>query len=207
MTSLRRRLVNVRTALKRPLKEHGQFHQQKDHQRLSNMCISTLEAIEHDIGVVDQHMQTIVGKDERLHQLMELVTSVPSIGTLTGLQIIICTNEFKSIRDPKKFACYAGVAPFINESGKYKGKAKLSNIANKRMKALLHLSALCAIRNIPEIKAYFERRTKIDNKPRMSVVNAIRYKIILRIFACVNQNRMYEKVYDRNSRNVQDAVN
>jgi len=29
----------------------------------------------------------------------------------------------------------------------------------------------------------------------MSVINAIRNKLVLRIFACVNQNRPYEKNY------------
>ena len=197
VASLRRRLVNVRTALKRPIKEQGLFFKQKDHQRLTQLCAPTLDAIKQDIEAIDRQMRTQVEKDERLQHLMALITSVPSVGLLTGLQILICTNEFKSIRNPKKFACYAGVAPFINESGKYKGKAKLSNIANKRMKALLHLSAMCAIRNIPDIKAYFERRTQTDGKPRMSVVNAIRYKLILRIFACVNQDRPYEKTYQR----------
>jgi len=31
----------------------------------------------------------------------------------------------------------------------------------------------------------------------MSVINAVRNKLILRIFACVNQNRPYEKYYQK----------
>lgn len=200
ISALRSRLVNVQTALKIPLKEQGEFFKQKDYQRLSNLCDNTMEAISHDIGAIDSTMQATIAKDERLSHLMHLVTSVPGIGPLTGLQIVICTNEFKDINNPKKFACYAGVAPFVVESGKHKGKARVSIIANKRMKSLLHLSALVCIRHVPEIKAYFERRTKVDGKHKMSVVNAIRYKIILRAFACVNQDRCYEKTYQRRLR-------
>jgi len=197
MAALRNRLVNVQTALYRPIKEQSQFFKQRDHQRLSNLCTTTVEAIRHDIEAIDSIMQTTIAKDEHLSHLIHLVTSVPGIGPLTGLQIVICTNEFKDIRDPKKFACYAGIAPFVMESGKYKGKARVSNFANKRMKSLLHLCALVAIRCVPEIKAYFERRTKVDGKNKMSVINAVRYKIILRVFACVNQDRCYEKTYQR----------
>ena len=200
VTSLRRRLVGLQTAIKKPIKEQRQFFKQSDHRRLSSLCNTTVEAVKHDIEVIDATIHTAIEKDEHLSHLMHIITSIPGIGPLTGLQILICTNEFKDIHDPKKFACYAGVAPFINESGKYRGKAKVSHIANKRMKALLHLSAMCSIRYIPEIKAYFERRTKVDGKPKMSVVNAIRYKIILRVFACVSQDRCYESVYDRNVR-------
>ena len=31
----------------------------------------------------------------------------------------------------------------------------------------------------------------------MSVINAVRNKLILRIFACVNQNKIYENNYNK----------
>ncbi|HEX9827742.1 MAG TPA: IS110 family transposase, partial [Flavobacteriaceae bacterium] len=34
-----------------------------------------------------------------------------------------------------------------------------------------------------------------EGKNKMSVINAIRNKLVLRIFACVNNNRPYQKKY------------
>lgn len=40
----------------------------------------------------------------------------------------------------------------------------------------------------------------------MAVVNAVRNKLILRVFACVNQNRLLEKNYVRPGSNFNNAV-
>lgn len=116
------------------------------------------------------------------------------IGTITATQLLIATNEFKDINDRKKFACYAGVAPFTKESGLFKGKASVSHFANKKIKTLLHLSALVAIVHNKELKTFYKRKVE-EGKNKMSVLNAVRNKLVLRIFACVNQNRKYDRIY------------
>ena len=62
------------------------------------------------------------------------------ISQTTAAEMVLTTNEFKAITDPKQYACYAGVVPFEHSSGQYKGKAKVSQIANKQVKSLLHLA-------------------------------------------------------------------
>jgi hypothetical protein len=62
------------------------------------------------------------------------------------------------------------------------------------MKRLLHLAALSAIKVKGEFKQYYERK-KAEGKHAMSILNAIRNKLVLRIFACVKNKRYYEKDY------------
>ena len=57
------------------------------------------------------------------------------------------------------------------------------------------MSALAAIRMDGEMRDYFNRKVA-EGKNKMSVLNAIRNKIVLRIFSCVKQNKIYEKYYD-----------
>ena len=68
-------------------------------------------------------------------------------------------------------------------------------MANKNMKRLLHMAALSSIRIQGDLKDYYTRKVA-EGKNKMSVINAIRNKLILRIFACVKENRKYEKIYD-----------
>jgi transposase len=68
-------------------------------------------------------------------------------------------------------------------------------MANKKVKTLLHLAAMVAIQHNQELKAYYERKVNQEKKNKMTVINAVRNKLILRIFACVKQNRKYEKNY------------
>ena len=111
------------------------------------------------------------------------------------MNVIIATGEFTRITDTKKFACYAGVAPFEHTSGSsIRGKTRVSKMANMAMKKLLHLAAISAIQYCEEIKTYYERKV-LAGKNRMSVINAVRNKLITRIFMCVKQERIYQKNY------------
>ena len=57
------------------------------------------------------------------------------------------------------------------------------------------MSAITAIQHNNDLKKFYERKVKEEKKNKMSVINAVRNKLILRIFACVNQNRKYNKIY------------
>ena len=108
-------------------------------------------------------------------------------------------QRFKGITDPKEFACYAGVVPFEQSSGRKRagpsgGKPQVSRIANKKVKALLHLAALSASLHSEEFRTYFERKVA-EGKNKMLVLNTIRNKIVLRIFACVRRGQKYETIY------------
>ena len=195
--SLRERLSTVRSTLNMPLKEQTAFVKESISLKSKSACEKSLTAIQTDLLGIEQEIDLLIANDERLSYLFKIITSVKCIGRITAIQVILSTNEFLDISNPKKFAYYSGVAPFAKESGIKSGKAKVSHIANKKVKALLHICALSAIQTDKELKSYFQRKTKVDGKPALLVVNAIRNKLILRIFACVNQNRMFETDYIR----------
>ena len=124
--------------------------------------------------------------------MYQLITSVNGIGFVTASYILVTTNEFINISDPKKYACYSGVVPFEHTSGtSIRGKNRVSQMANKKIKTLLHMAALTAIKMKGEIQDYYLRKVK-EGKNKMSILNAIRNKLVLRIFACITQNRVYE---------------
>lgn len=197
LTAIRTRLVSLGLILTMPQQEQSSFVKKGILKEGLRLCGRSREALKADLLDVEQAIAGLIAGDERLAHLMKLITSVKGVGPVTATHIIICTNEFRDIRDPKKFACYAGVAPFVQESGMNRSRPRVSKVANKKMKSLLHTCAIQAIRLIPELKAYFLRKTLVEGKHKMSVYNALRYKMILRIFACVNQNRCYEKEYQR----------
>lgn len=197
LSSTRSRLIQAKKILTTPIKENRGFIDKKITSANEKLCNKTLVAIQADLLRTEEAIDSLISQDPELRRLFTLITSVNGIGKITATQIILTTNEFKDITEAKKFACYAGVAPFLKESGMHKGRAKVSHMANKKLKTLLHLAALVAIQHNTELKAYYQRKTTHEKKNKMSVINAIRNKLILRIFACVNQNRMYEKNYER----------
>ncbi len=197
LSATRSRLIEVQKVLNVPIKESKEFIPAAVTKENSMVCQSTLKAIKADLVKVDKAIQKIIALDSELSRLFNLITSVGGIGKATATQIIITTNEFKNINKPEKFACYAGVVPFTKESGLFKSRPRVSHLANKKMKTLLHLAALSAIRYNDDMRAYYERKVIQETKNKMSTLNAVRNKLIHRIFACVNNNRPYEKNYQR----------
>jgi transposase len=156
-------------------------------------CTSSLNALKKDLDKVEQQMDALIAADEELNCLFNLVTSVEGVGKVTATQILLTTNECKACFTVKKYACYAGVAPFPYRSGSsIRGRNRVSPLANKSVKTLLRLAALAAIKAKGELREYFLRKTA-EGKNKMVVVNAVRNKFIARIFAVVTHNRRYEK--------------
>ena len=67
-------------------------------------------------------------------------------------------------------------------------------MANKELKHLLHMCALTAIKNHDEFKAYYSRK-KQEGKHALSILNAIKNKLVLRAFAVVKNDRPYVDLY------------
>ena len=75
-----------------------------------------------------------------------------------------------------------------------RSKPGVSPLANKDLKKILHLCAMAALRCDAEIRSYYIRRVG-EGKNKMSVINAIRNKLIHRVFALVRDNRCYVENY------------
>lgn len=198
LTTLRERLVSGLEQLRRPIEESKAFMKKEDWELLRKNCQSSLKAIEADIEKVEKQIHEIISQDDYLKKLFDQVTSVSGVGKITAHSVIISTNEFKDINDPRKFACHAGIAPFKHNSGSsIRGRTRVSHRANKKLKKLLHLCAMSAIRFNAELKSYYQRKVDLG-KNKMSVLNAVRNKIVHRIFAVVRNNTTYQKNYDFN---------
>jgi len=196
LTALRARLITAKKQLKSSWQEGEGFLDKSLQKKIRRCCQQSLKAIEQDLTKVDKQLDQLIVSDEELNRLFNLITSVEGIGAVTAREVLITTNEFKDFTDAKKYACYAGVAPFQHQSGSsIRGKTRVSHLANKDVKKLLHMSALSAIRNCEELRDYYQRKVA-EGKNKMSVINAVRNKLILRVFAVVRNNQKYEKNYN-----------
>lgn len=171
-------------------------------QKASAAC---LKALEKDLLQVNKQIDTLIKTDEELNRLFNLLTSIAGIGAVTATQFILTTQAFTDGKNAKQFVpagnrSYAGVAPFPYQSGSsVRGRTKVSPMADKQMKTLLHLAAMGAIRSKGELQDYYQRKVKEAvphrDKNKMSVLNAVRNKLVLRVFAVVSKNQKYDKNY------------
>lgn len=195
---LRHRLIVAKKQLACAIKEDGGFLDKGLLKTLTALNKQPMQALEKGIQEIDAKIVEVIKSDTELTRLFGLIESIPGVGKVTALQLVVTTNGFISINDPRKYACYSGIAPFEHSSGSsLRGRTRTSKKANQHVKSMLHMCSLVAIQHCPEIKIYYQRKVA-EGKNKMCVLNAVKNKIIHRIFACVNQNRVYEKKYQSN---------
>ena len=152
---------------------------------------AAIEGLKKSIAEIEVQLQNILTEDDSIKKNYDLLVSIPGVGHLTALYVICCTSNFASTVSGKQLACYAGVVPFEHTSGiSIKGRNRVHSMANKELKRMLHLCALTAIKYYPEFRHYYERK-KAQGKHSMSIINAIRNKIVLRMVAVVNKQQPY----------------
>lgn len=153
--------------------------------------------IEKQIKEIEQQIQELIKADERLCKFYKLICSVPGVGKVLGWHLLVRTGEFERIDSARKLACYAGVAPFEHRSGtSIRGRSKVSHYADKTLKKLFHMAALSVIRFEGELGDYYRRKVE-EGKNKMLVVNAVRNKIIHRIYAVLKHQRPFQKYLDK----------
>ena len=147
-----------------------------------------IEELRRYLREIEKKMDSVVKQTEQLNRQQELLMSIPGIGQTIAVYLIIATKGFALFCNSGKFACYAGVAPFEYTSGTtVRGKTRVSPLVDKKIKAMLHLAAINAIRTDKELKDYYQRKKK-EGKYSLLVLNNVKFKLIERIFAAVNRN-------------------
>ena len=144
---------------------------------------------------IEEEILLLIKEDQSLSRQSSLLRSIPGVGKVLTWYLLVKTNEFKSIKDPRKLACFAGVAPFEHSSGSsVRGGTKVSVFADKMLKKILHMAAMRASTLEGEMRVYYLRKVK-EGKNKMSVLNALRNKLIHRVIAVINRNQPYQKKY------------
>jgi transposase len=143
------------------------------------------------IQIIEASIDTIIKEDETLNEQKNLITTVPGVGRILAWNLIATTAGFTKINDPRKLACFAGVVPFSNQSGVFQGKAQVSLYADKNLKMLLHLGAMSAIRLNNDLELYYRRKVN-EGKNKMSVLNAVRNKIVHRVCSVIKNKKEYQ---------------
>lgn len=104
LSALRQRLLLVRQQLQQPITEQDGFVDAALQKQLAKTCQASLRVIRADLEIADKQITELIESDDRLKELFARITSVPGVGPATATEVMVATNEFKAISDPKKLA-------------------------------------------------------------------------------------------------------
>jgi transposase len=197
LLTFREQLVRNRTSLKNSIKNHEQYEQITRRKTVTDNIKALVEDHSSRIKQVEKEIVETIDSDQELRKNFLLASSVKGIGLVIAAFMIVTTNNFSGFEDGRKYACYAGVAPFENTSGvSIRGKTAVSHLANKTIKTMLSRGANSAAKWDPELKAYFNRKL-IEGKDYKVIINAISCKLINRVFAVVKRKTPYVTTYQQ----------
>ena len=193
----RNNFIKMKTQIRKRLSEAKDMQDLLSYNIMDKHYQKTVQEIKNSLDQIDQEVKNLINSDSQLQENFKIISSVEGAGPVTAIMIIIETREFTRIKDPRKMACHIGIAPFKNTSGtSVKGRTKVSHLANKKLKSILHMGAVSVAHGKGELADYFQKMLK-KGKHVMSIYNAIKNKIIHRIYACVRDRRIYEKEYPK----------
>lgn len=191
LMAFRDRLVKASTSLKNTLVDLRETASLIDNTLVIKLSQKQQKLIEQQIAQIEKEMEITVKQDEQVLRHFQLVKSVIGVGLITAAAFLIYTQGFTAFDNGRQFACYAGVAPFEHSSGSsIRGKTSTSHLANKKMKALLSNCAATAVQHDPQLKAYYQKK-RAEGKERLVVLNAVKAKLINRVFATISRGTPY----------------
>ena len=156
-------------------------------------CKAVIAVLKEQIKEIEKSINSIIINNTELREISKYITSVPGVGKVLCWMLLVKTNAFQSFSSARKLACFAGVVPFDYSSGtSVHRRSRVSYLSDKTLKTVLHLAALRAVRMPNDLQIYYEKKVK-EGKNKMSVLNAVRNKIVHRVFSVVKNKKMYEK--------------
>lgn len=191
LLSYRNKLVRDRSGYKVRLKEEMETGRVKKTDFLYKEQQKDIAYLDKKIKMVEKEIFKLIKTDEAMNRNFLLLQTIKGVGRITAAYTIAVTENFVRFTDPRKFNCYAGLAPFDHQSGKsIRAKSRVSHLANKTIKCLLRLSAFVAVRYNQELKTYYETRVA-EGKSKMSVLNIIGAKLVKTMFAVIKRQTPY----------------
>jgi len=187
----RDQLIKVRQQFKNSRKSHLVSNKSYDIKAIISDLDAKIEGLNQDIKAIDTTIEEFIKSCSKLNKNYKKIQAVKGVGPVIAVYVILYTNNFTSFNNPRKFNCFAGLAPFQYSSGSsVRGKTKTSQLRNRIMKKLLFNGANTAAMHDPELKAYY-RRKMAEGKHHLSVTNAIACKLVYRMFAVVKREEPF----------------
>lgn len=166
----RRQLIGIQTAEKNRL---GTARNARVRESIS----THLAWIAAEVNEIDSALDELLRCDESWREKLDLLTSVPGVGKKTARALLIELPELGTLTG-KACAALGGLAPFTQESGKHKGKARIQG-GRSGVRPPLYMAGLSAIRFNPVIHAFYQHLISRGKLPKVAITACMRKLLIM----------------------------
>ncbi len=143
----RRQIIQMIVAEKQREKRAGPM--------LKRSIARLLKALQKELTAVDQQIDTSVRGSPAWREKEDLLISVPGVGNTVARSLIAELPELGTL-SRHKIASLAGLAPYTQESGQWRGKSFIAG-GRPAVRSVLFMAALSASRFNPQLRALHQR--------------------------------------------------
>jgi transposase len=127
----------------------------------------------------------------RRHRLAEVITSIPGIGFRLGAEFLAAVGDPTLIGSADQLAAWAGLAPVPRDSGKRTGRLHTPQRYSRRLRRVMYMSALTAIRCDPHSRTYYQRKRDEGKRPIQATICLARRRTNV-LYALIRDNRTWQ---------------
>ncbi|MFO1084242.1 MAG: IS110 family transposase [Reyranellaceae bacterium] len=178
----RRQIVNMMTAETLRL-------QRTDVARVRKSITRLLQALERELGGVDKDIDDSVRGSPVWRAKEDLLASVPGVGKVIARTMVADLPELGTL-GRKQISALAGLAPFVRQSGKWKGQARIGG-GRPVVRTALFMGAQTAKQHNPVLKAFFERLIA-SGKSKMAATIAVAHKLLTILNAILRDQKPWQ---------------
>ena len=155
-------------------------------------------------ALVAELAQGVISLDERIqstdadiegrvrrHPVAEVITSMPGIGFRLGAEFLAAFGDPTLIGSADQLAAWAGLAPVPRDSGKRTGRLHTPQRHSRRLRRVMYMSALTAIRCDPQSRAYYQRKRDEGKRPIQATICLARRRTNV-LYALIRDNRTWQ---------------
>jgi transposase len=163
-----------------------------------------LPAEEVAAGLIADLSKEVIALDERIkstdadiegrfrrHPLAEVITSLPGMGFRLGAEFLAAVGDPALIGSADQLAAWAGLAPVSRDSGKRTGRLHTPKRYSRRLRRVMYMSALTAIRCDPASRAYYQRKRDQGKRPIPATICLARRRTNV-LYALIRDNRTWQ---------------
>jgi transposase len=128
---------------------------------------------------------------EKTDRRVQLVASMPGIGTVTAAALVAILDNPHRFRSRRQVAAYGGLTPRRYQSGQMDRQGRISKRGNATLRHLLNQAAWAAVRYSPWFRAFFLRVGGRSKARRKQAIVALMHKILVTAWAIMRDERPY----------------
>jgi len=125
-------------------------------------------------------------------KIERIVKSIKGIGLLTLVTLIAETNGFQYFNSIQQICKYAGYDVIENQSGKFKGKERISKKGNARIRRILHMPALNMVTFRTGTFPSLYQRIYLKSGIKMKAYVAIQRKLLCLLFTLWKKDEIFD---------------